>query len=141
MDASGAAVGIPLAAYLIGLSLFALWFYYLLQPHYIPNLGLAAYKPPPATVVDYEVAARLPVQHGPVPSLAEIESRPEEPPTIVAASTPERQADAKKPNRPRSAARARQRANPYWHYAASNPWSRGNRPFVSSPWYGGSRAF
>jgi hypothetical protein len=50
IDGTSAAVGIPVAAYMIVLSLFALWFYSLLQPRYTPNPGLVAYKPPPATV-------------------------------------------------------------------------------------------
>ena len=57
IDGTSAAVGIPVAAYMIVLSLFALWFYSLLQPHYTPNPGLAAYKPPPATVIG-EMPAR-----------------------------------------------------------------------------------
>jgi hypothetical protein len=135
VDAKSAAIGIPVAAYLIVLGLIALSLYSLLQPRYIPNPGLAAYKPPPATVISYEMPARLLAQHGQAPPLAEIESQAEEPQPTVVASKPERSVDVKKPKRPKVAARSRER-----HYAASYRWYRGNRSFAYS-WHGGYRPF
>jgi hypothetical protein len=140
IDAKSAGIGIPLAAYLIVLGLFALWLYSRLQPQDIPNLGLAAYKPPPATVTSYEMPARLLAQHGQAPPLAEIESRAEEPQTTVVASKPELSVDVKKLKRQKVAARSRERTNPFRHYAASYRWYRGNRSFAYS-WYGDYRRF
>ena len=129
IDGTSAAVGIPVAAYMIVLSLFALWFYSLLQPRYTPNPGLAAYKPPPATVIIYEMPARLLAQHLQAPPLAEIESRPEEPKTTVVESKPERIIHVKKPKRPNAPTPRRERDNPLRDYAASYPGYSGNRPF------------
>jgi hypothetical protein len=57
IDGNSAAVGIPFAVYLTVFGLLALRLYSLYQPQYIPNPGLAAYKPPPATVIG-EMPAR-----------------------------------------------------------------------------------
>ena len=73
VEGTSTAVGIPVAAYFIGLSLFVLWLYSLLQPQHTPNPGLAAYKPPPATVIA-EMPARLLAQHSQATPPAEIES-------------------------------------------------------------------
>jgi hypothetical protein len=140
IDIKSGAIGIPIAAYLIGLSLFAVWFYSLLQPQYIANPGLAAYKPPPGTVISYELPARLLAQHEQAPPLADIESQAEKPQPTVVASKPERSVDVKKPKRPKVAARSRERTNPFRHYAASYRWYRGNRSFAYS-WHGGYRPF
>jgi len=59
-------VGVPFAVYLTLFGLLALWFYSLFQPQYIPNPGLAAYKPPPCTVIG-EMPARLLAQHWEAP--------------------------------------------------------------------------
>jgi hypothetical protein len=141
IDGTSASVGIPLAAYIIALGLFALWFYSLLQPQYTPNPGLAAYKPPPATVIS-EMPARLVAQHWQAPPLAEIESRAEEPKATVVDSQPERTIDVKEPKRPTT--RPRERDNPLRDYAASHPWYSGNRPsrnYTASPAYSGNRPF
>jgi hypothetical protein len=74
IDGTTAAIGVPLAAYVIGFSLLALWLYALLQPQYTSNLGLAAYKPPPATVLS-QMPARLLARHSQATPPAEIESR------------------------------------------------------------------
>jgi hypothetical protein len=129
IDASSAAVGIPAAAYLIVLGLSALWFYSLLQPRYIPNPGLAVFKPPPATVMGDEMPARLLARHGQAPPLAEIESPPEEPPINVVESKPERIIHVKEPKRPQVPTRRWERGNPLGHYAAAYPGYSGNRPF------------
>ncbi len=139
IDGMSAAPGILLAAYTIVFSLFALWFYSLLQPRYTPNPGLAAYQPPPATVISYEMPARLLAQHWQAPPLVEIESRPEEPQTPgrstkVVESEPERIIDVKKPTRlkastPQAPTPPRERDNPLRDYAAAYPGYSGNRAF------------
>jgi hypothetical protein len=135
IDASSAAVGIPAAAYLIVLGLSALWFYSLLQPRYIPNPGLAVFKPPPATVMGDEMPARLLARYGQAPPLAEIESPPEgpdppeEPATTVVESKPERIIRVKEPRRPQAHTPRWERGNPLGHYAAAYPGYSGNRPF------------
>jgi hypothetical protein len=135
MDGTTAAVGVPIAAYGIGLSLLALWLCYLFQPQFTPNPGLAAYKPPPATVLS-EMPARLLAQHWQAPPLAEIESQVEEPKTTVVESEPERTVDVKEPKRPNAPTRTRERNNPLRDYAASYrgyggayQGYSGNRPF------------
>ena len=114
----GAAVGVPLAVYMLVLSLLAFWFHSLLQPQYVANPGLAAYKPPPGTVIGYAPPVRLLAHHWQAPPHAEIESPAEEPKTTVVESNPERTIEVKKPKRPK----ARGRDNPLNHYAA---WYRG----------------
>jgi hypothetical protein len=48
-----AALGIHLCLYCAVAACFAVGFYALLQPSRFPNPGLAAYKPPPGTIVAY----------------------------------------------------------------------------------------
>jgi hypothetical protein len=134
MDGTTAAIGVPLAAYVIGFSLLALWLYALLQPHYTSNLGLAAYKPPPATVLS-EMPTRLLAHHWQAPPLAEIESRAEKPKTTVVESEPERTVDVKEPKRPKAPTRTRERdplrdyAASYRGYGGAYQGYSGNRPF------------
>lgn len=129
IDASSAAVGIPAAVYLIVLGLSALWFHSHLQPKYIPNPGLAAFKPSPATVIRDDMPVRLLAQHGQAPPLAEIESPPEEPQLTVVESKPERIIRVKEPRRPQPPTPRWDRGNPLGHYAAAYPGYSGNRPF------------
>ena len=129
IDASSAAVGIPAAVYLIVLGLSALWFHSHLQPKYIPNPGLAAFKPSPATVIRDDMPVRLLAQHGQAPPLAEIESPPEEPQLTVVESKPERIIRVKEPRRPQAHTPRWERGNPLGHYAAAYPGYSGNRPF------------
>ena len=53
----------PIAGYLavcmFVYGLFGFGFYNMFQPHKLPNPGLAAYKPPPATVIAYAATAKL----------------------------------------------------------------------------------
>jgi hypothetical protein len=142
MEGTSTAVGIPVAAYFIGLSLFALWPYSLLQPHYRPNPGLAAYKPPPATVIDYEPPTRLLAHHLQAPPSAEIESPADEPKTRVAVSKPEPTVQVKEPKNSK-AKRPRERHNPFRDYAAAYPWYGGYRPSRNYAFqgYGGYRPF
>ena len=113
VDAKSAAVGIPLTVYLTALSLLALWLYALLQPRQFSNPGLAAYTPPPGTVVSDVMPARLLSHHWQPPPSAQIESPAEEPKTTI--DTPERTVEVEKPKPPK----VRKRDNPLNHYAAS----------------------
>jgi hypothetical protein len=58
-DGVAAAVGIHLCLYCALAGCFAFGFYALMQPTPYPNPGLAAYKPPPATVISYALPPRL----------------------------------------------------------------------------------
>ena len=140
-DENSAAVFIPFVVYSAAFGLLALWFYSLFQPQYIPNPGLAAYKPPPATVIS-EMPARLLAQHWEAPPPAEIESPVEEPTLTVVESKPERTIEVKEPKRPK-AKRPRERHNPYRDYAAAYPWYGGYRPSSNYAFqgYGGFRPF
>jgi hypothetical protein len=51
-DGLGVALGFHLVAYSVAFGCFALGLYTVMQPQRLPNPGLAAYKPPPATVID-----------------------------------------------------------------------------------------
>jgi hypothetical protein len=136
----GTALGGLLAAYAVVFGLFAVWFYPLLHARHNPNPGLAAYQPPPATVVDYQAATRSPAQHWQAPPLAEIESRPAEPKTNALPSSehstkvvdhqPERVIDVKKPRRPKAPTSPSERDNPLRGYAAAaHSEYSGGRPF------------
>jgi hypothetical protein len=52
-DGLASALGIHLCIYCAVAGCFALGLYALLQPSRVPNPGIAAYKPPPATVIAY----------------------------------------------------------------------------------------
>jgi ABC-type glycerol-3-phosphate transport system permease component len=82
----GGAVGL-LLAYAVVIGLFILWFYPIVGAHNGSfNPGLAAYRPPPATVIP-DIPARLLADHHQAPPPAEIQSRDERPPAAAPAST------------------------------------------------------
>jgi len=147
----GAALGGLLAAYAVTFGLFAVWFYPLLHARQNSNPGLAAYQPPPATIVDYATVARSPAQHWQTPPLAEIERRPVEPntnvsgaseqPTKVVDHQPERIIDVKKPRRPRAPTHPSERDNPLRGYAAAYSGYSGGGSAASYPGYSGGRPF
>jgi hypothetical protein len=58
-EETGAAIALYLAVYVLVCGLFGLGFYNILQPRQLPNPGLAAYRPPPATVIRYAARAKL----------------------------------------------------------------------------------
>ena len=70
-DGLGVALGIHLSIYSFVFVLFSAGLYSLLQPKQVANPGLAAYKPPPATVISYELPPRLLARHGQPPQIAE----------------------------------------------------------------------
>ena len=74
-----------LLAYTIVSGLFGLWFYSFFAPtRYAANPGMAAYKPPPATVIDYEIRAPA-LAHEQAPPPIEVEARAEQLPAVVRA--------------------------------------------------------
>ena len=128
MDAS--AIGMLLTAYTIVFGLFGLWFYsFFAQTRYAANPGVTGYQPPPATVIDYEIPARVLAQYQQAPPPADVESRSEQPMTTVTASTenstkvverpPERVINVKKPRLPKSPAAPHERNNALNGYAAA----------------------
>jgi hypothetical protein len=58
-DGLAAALCVHLCIYCAVAACFGLGFYVLMQPSRSPNPGLAAYKPPPATVITSGLPARL----------------------------------------------------------------------------------
>jgi hypothetical protein len=136
-EGTTAALGISLLAYTFVFGLFAIALYWLLQPHRAANPGLAAYEPPPGTVISYQLPARLLAQNGRAPPLAAIESAADETTgrsakvaepapettTKVAAAT-ERTTQPRKRKRPKVQAAQRERRNPWGNYAEAY-WSYG----------------
>jgi hypothetical protein len=123
---------IHLSLYSFVFAMFAFWLYSLI----IPNPGMAACKPPPGTVITYEVPTRLLAQHGQPPKLAELPPTPEADETIgrsvqtlEQAPEPQRTVKARRPKPPKVAAPSRERGNPWGAYAASYPAYSGDRPF------------
>ena len=56
---TGTAIAIHLAVCMLVYGFFGFGFYKMFQPLQFPNPGLAAYKPPPATVITYAAMAKL----------------------------------------------------------------------------------
>ena len=151
----GTALGGLLAAYAVVFGLFAVWFYPLLHARQNSNPGLAAYHPPPATVVPDMPAHLVAEQHQAPPPVA-IQSRPEQPrttapavtgapeairalastdafastePAAAAASPPPHAVKARKPTHSRSSPPPRERQPPTRAAAAAYPGYSGGRPF------------
>jgi hypothetical protein len=113
---------------------FGLGLYALLRPAQTQNIGLAAYTPPPATVVNYDAVRRLAPDPMPVVAAAEPEvtvaAKPvvEEPkPTVKVKKTRERTRHA--------ARKSQRRRNDYWVWTRDRGW---NRYAGRSGWGGGS---
>lgn len=66
-DGLAAALCIHLGIYCIAAACFGLGFYAFMQPSRSPNPGLAAYKPPPATVITSGLPVRLWEREGNAP--------------------------------------------------------------------------
>ena len=121
----GMTIGTVIAAY----AGFFLVLYWLMQPTVSANAGLAAYRPPPKTVVKYADAPWVP----PDPSEAlPFRASGERPPVVAKTSvTEEPKKEVKKPERraaPRQAQRPVQaQQNPFWGFASSR--SSGSRPW------------
>src|SRR5262249_42809762 len=108
----GVTVGTVIAAY----AGFFLVLYWLMQPTVSANAGLAAYRPPPKTVVKYADAPWVPPD--PAEAVPFRRASDERPRVAKASATEEPKKEVKKPERrtaPRQAARpAQQQPNPFW---------------------------
>jgi hypothetical protein len=135
-DGLDASLAIHLALYCAVAGCFALVLYFLLQPSRSANPGLAAYKPPPATVLPASVAsladgaaqppARVASVPQPIAAAPEVEATDVSAPRQSDAKQTERHVKPVKPKRPRTASR-KQRRNPLMDYAAQpfgayRPW-------------------
>src|SRR5262245_3934520 len=122
----GAAAGIVLAAY----AGFFFVLYWLMQPSATANPGLAAYRPPPKTVVRYADSPWVP----PPPSeVLPIRAEAEPAPQIAKSSVVEEPKKETKKQAARTSPRqvrpVREQANPFWGYASSRS------SFGSRPWF------
>jgi hypothetical protein len=118
------AIGIVLAGY----AGFFFVLYWLMQPSITPNPGLAAYRPPPKTIVHYADSRWVP----PAPSEAlPIRAADPEPEIAKSSVTEEPKKETKKQERRTTARRTqpvREQPNPFWGHASS-------RSFGSRPWF------
>jgi hypothetical protein len=88
---TGTAIAIYLAVCMLVYGFFGFGFYKMFQPLQFPNPGLAAYKPPPATVITYAATAKL-IYGEPAPSETATEApshgAPDEATRAYASATP-----------------------------------------------------
>ena len=88
---TGTAIAIHLAVCMLVYGFFGFGFYKMFQPLQFPNPGLAAYKPPPATVITYVPTAKL-IYGQPAPSETATEEpshdAPDEATRAYASATP-----------------------------------------------------
>jgi hypothetical protein len=88
---TGAAIAAYLAVCMLVYGFFGFGFYKMFQPLQFPNPGLAAYKPPPATVITYAATAKL-IYGEPAPSETATEEpshgAPDEATRAYASATP-----------------------------------------------------
>jgi hypothetical protein len=129
-DGIGVALAIHLSIYSFVFGLFAMGLYALLQPARFPNPGVAAYKPPPDTVISWAMPPRLlaaaehvePVAAAqPEPDLTDGRASPEVPATAVEVQAP-------KPKRQEVKPLPEQGDSPRNTFAAY-PMYSGDRPF------------
>src|SRR5215467_6055712 len=120
-----AAAGIVLAAY----AGFFLVLYWLMQPSATANPGLAAYRPPPKTIVRYADSPWVPPPPSEaLPIRAEAEPAAPEPAKSTVAEQPKKEAKKQAARTtPRQARPVREQPNPFWGYASSR--SSGSRPW------------
>ena len=116
----GMTIGTVIAAY----AGFFLVLYWLMQPTVSANAGLAAYRPPPKTVVKYADAPWVPPDPSEAPPFRRASD--ERPPIVAKTSaTEEPKKEVKKPERrtaPRQAARPAQQQNLFWGgFGSSRP--------------------
>jgi hypothetical protein len=88
---TGTAIAIYLAVCMLVYGFFGFGFYKMFQPLQFPNPGLAAYEPPPATVITYAATAKL-IYGEPAPSETATEEpshdAPDEATRAYASATP-----------------------------------------------------
>lgn len=131
----GTAVGIAVAGY----AGFFLILYWLMQPSITPNPGLAAYRPPPKTVVHYADSPWVP----PAPEPFPIRAAERAPPVAKSSVTEEPKKEAKKPERRPTARQTQpvaQQPNPFWGGWGQGQasWGQGqasSRGSGSRPWF------
>ena len=121
----GAAAGMVVAAY-VG---FFFVLYWLMQPSVTANPGLAAYRPPPKTVVRYADSPWVPPPPSEtLPIRAEAEPAPQVAKSSVAEEPKKETKKQAARTSPRQARPVREQANPFWGYASS-------RSYGSRPWF------
>jgi hypothetical protein len=122
-DASLAvAFGINVGVYAGIVACFATGLFWLMQPTVVQNQGLAAYKPPPRTVVIYADPTWVPPTLSESPAtVAVAEPAPEVVESTVVATKKEIKKRAARTTPPR------ERLNPFWDYASAP--SRSFRPW------------
>ena len=111
----GMTIGTVIAAY----AGFFLVLYWLMQPTVTANAGMAAYRPPPKTVVKYADAPWVP----PDPSEALPFRASGERPVAKASVTEEPKKEVKKPEKrtaPRQARPVQQQQNPFWGFGSQS---------------------
>jgi hypothetical protein len=150
-DGLDVALTIYLGAYSVVAACFALALYAHMQPSTNHNPGVAAYDPPPRTIISYDLPARLkgePQTDGYAAAAIEPEQMsPPEQPTKPAAKTEEAKTETKTEAKtvvkaqakPRHvAARPKERRSPEWDYAGQ-PFAGSYRaqPFAGNyrPWF------
>jgi hypothetical protein len=119
------AVGFVVAAYLG----FFVVLYWLMQPTVTANPGLAAYQPPPKTVVRYADSPWVPPPPSEAlpPMRAAAEPAPEMAKSSVAAEPKKETKKQEARTSPRRARPVRVQQNPFWGWASSR--SSGSRPW------------
>jgi hypothetical protein len=146
-EGSSAALVLCLGLYVAVAACFAFGVYELMQPSRHANPGLAAYKPPPATVIAYappsrpaDVAVAAPAPAEPE-TVGTAEAAPAPPPAEAKPPAPEvKEAKVERPKRQRPA-RRREYRDPMMNYAAQPFYYGGYRSYAAQPFYGGYRPF
>jgi hypothetical protein len=113
----GMTIGTVIAAY----AGFFLVLYWLMQPTVSANAGLAAYRPPPKTVVKYADAPWVPPDPSEAPPFRRTSD--ERPPVAKASATEEPKKEVKKPEKrtaPRQARPVQQQQNPFWGFGSQS---------------------
>ena len=145
-DSLAVALALYLGVYCAVAACFAFGVYELMQPSRHANPGLAAYKPPPATVIAYappsrpaDVAVATPAATEPE-TVGAAEAAQAPPPTEAKPPAPEvKQAKVEHPKRQRPA-RRREWRDPMMNYAAQ-PFYGYRLNYAAQPFYGGYRPF
>jgi len=122
-----AAVGFVVAAYLG----FFVVLYWLMQPTVTANPGLAAYRPPPKTVVHYADSPWVPPPPSEAlpPIRAAAEPAPEPAKSSVAEQPKKETKEQEARTSPRRARPVREQPNPFWGGGWASSRSSGSRPW------------
>ena len=122
-----AAVGLVVAAYLG----FFVGLFWLMQPTVTANPGLAAYRPPPKTVVHYADSPWVPPPPSEAlpPIRAAAEPAPEPAKSSVAEQPKKETKEQEARTSPRRARPVREQPNPFWGGGWASSRSSGSRPW------------